>query len=147
MQSHAISSKLGSYNSFYFIIFMAAVFFLKVNMQRTQTNLICVASETVFMNKYFLIRNQFEQDLQTEYQSLLTLVNTNIAVKRWARVRGFAGRAPISHAKSPRKLKKLPLSCKMCKKQKQKKILEICKRQQKQGKGKLEFFCTESLFD
>ena len=60
MQSHAISSKLGSYNSFYFIIFMAAVFFLKVNMQRTQTNLIYVASETVFMNKYFLIRNQFE---------------------------------------------------------------------------------------
>lgn len=60
MQSHAISSKLCSYNSFYFIIFMAAVFFLKVNMQRTQTNLICVASETVFMNKYFLIRNQFE---------------------------------------------------------------------------------------
>ena len=60
MQSHAISSKLCSYNSFYFIIFMVAVFFLKVNMQRTQTNLICVASETVFMNKYFLIRNQFE---------------------------------------------------------------------------------------
>ena len=60
MQSHAISSKLCSYNSFYFIIFMAAVFFLKVNMQRTQTNLIYVASETVFMNKYFLIRNQFE---------------------------------------------------------------------------------------
>lgn len=60
MQSHTISSKLGSYNSFYFIIFMAAVFFFKVNMQHAQTNFICVASETVFMNKYFLIRSQFE---------------------------------------------------------------------------------------
>ena len=60
MQSHTISSKLGSYNSFYFIIFMAAVFFFKVNMQRAQTNLIYVASETVFVNKYFLIRSQFE---------------------------------------------------------------------------------------